>query len=222
MKVDLSKLDSSQRQVVTSDAPEIVVQAPAGSGKTSSLIAAIAQYRYDHAIDRICAITYTRAARAEMEKRLKDYGVEDVEVTTIHVWARNQLKDFSIKYGFKISILEEAQIKEILRDLVKEYVKHARVRTVNIDILYTYITGNKRMDITENYKRTLNALEERYLMYKSLNHLYDFTDYPQYLYDVLETYDETINTIDALFVDEFQDVDTVQFELFEKVNSNKK
>lgn len=222
MKVDLSRLDASQRQVVTCQDPYVVVQAPAGSGKTSSLIAAIAEYRYEHPEDRICAITYTRAARAEMEKRLKDYGVDDVEVTTIHVWARNQLKDFSIKYDFKISILEEAQIKEILRDLVKEYIKHARVRSVNIDILYSYITGNKRMDITENYKRTLNALEERYIMYKNMNHLYDFTDYPQYLYDVLVTYDEAVNTIDALFVDEFQDVDTVQFELFEKVNSNKK
>ncbi len=222
MIVDLSKLDASQRQVATCEAPNIVVQAPAGSGKTSTLIAAIAYYRKNHPKDRICAITYTRAARAEMEQRLKEIGVNDVEVTTIHVWSRNLLKDFSIKYDFKIQILEEAQIKDILSDLVKEYTRHSRVKSVNISILYTYITGNKHMDITDNYKRTLNALEERYLYYKQVNRLYDFTDYPQYLYDVLETYDEEINTIDALFVDEFQDVDTIQFELFEKVNSNKK
>lgn len=78
------------------------------------------------------------------------------------------------------------------------------------------------MDITDNYRRTLNALEERYIAYKRENGLYDFTDYPLYLYDVLETYNETITKIDALFVDEFQDVDTVQFDVFTKVDARKK
>jgi superfamily I DNA/RNA helicase len=61
------------------------VRAPAGSGKTTVLLTAIAAYRYEHLNDRICAITYTRAARAEMESRLKEMGIYDVEVTTIHV-----------------------------------------------------------------------------------------------------------------------------------------
>lgn len=38
----------------------------------------------------------------------------------------------------------------------------------------------------------------------------------------METYDETIKGIDALFVDEFQDVDTIQFQIFEKVVGTKK
>ena len=78
------------------------------------------------------------------------------------------------------------------------------------------------MDIKDNYKRTLVALENRYIRYKRDNLLYDFTDYPLYLYNVLNTYDEEINNIDALFVDEYQDVDEVQFELFQKVNAKKK
>jgi len=78
------------------------------------------------------------------------------------------------------------------------------------------------MDIKDNYKRTLVALENRYIKYKRDNLLYDFTDYPLYLYNVLNTYDEEINNIDALFVDEYQDVDEVQFDLFQKVNAKKK
>lgn len=38
----------------------------------------------------------------------------------------------------------------------------------------------------------------------------------------METYNETIKGIDALFVDEFQDVDNVQFRIFEKVVDTKK
>lgn len=52
---------------------------------THTLLAAVANYRYEHLNDRICAITFTRAARAEMEVRLREMGIYDVEVTTIHV-----------------------------------------------------------------------------------------------------------------------------------------
>lgn len=82
---DLDKLDPSQREAVESEDKNIVIKAPAGSGKTSSLLTAIADYRYKYLNDRICAITYTRAARAEMESRLQELGIFDVEVSTIHV-----------------------------------------------------------------------------------------------------------------------------------------
>lgn len=101
-------------------------------------------------------------------------------------------------------------------------VKHTRIRSVNIDILYSYITGTKKMDITPNFRRTLNALEERYIQYKKDNMLYDFTDYPRYLYDMLQAFDERITDIQGLFVDEFQDVDPVQLEIFNMVDADKK
>lgn len=219
---NIGKLDSSQSTAVFVEADNVVIKAPAGSGKTHTLLAAVANYRYEHLNDRICAITFTRAARAEMEVRLREMGIYDVEVTTIHVWARNLLEYFADKYDFKIQVMNEVQIKAVLQDIVREYLVRARVRSVNINILYTYITGNKTMDITDNYRRTLRALEERYILYKRNNNLYDFTDYPLYLWDIMELYDEAINTIDALFVDELQDVDPIQFKIFEKVNSNKK
>lgn len=84
-ELDLSSLDESQYAAVTSEEHNVLLRASAGSGKTKSLIAAIAAYRYENLNDRICAITYTRAARAEMEQRLQDMGIYDVEVTTIHV-----------------------------------------------------------------------------------------------------------------------------------------
>lgn len=83
--VDLDKLDDTQAAAVTSTDEKVVLRAPAGSGKTTTIINAVVQYRYENLNDRICAITYTRAARAEMEARLQEYGIYDVEVTTIHV-----------------------------------------------------------------------------------------------------------------------------------------
>ena len=218
----LAKLDEFQREAAESEADKVVIRAPAGSGKTSTLIAAVSAYRYNNLNDRICAITYTRAARAEMETRLRELGVTDVDVTTIHVWARERLNELSIKYDFKVRIMEEPQIKVILTELTNKYLLTSRVKSVNINILYSYITGSKKMDISDNYRRTLNAIEQRYINYKRDNNLYDFTDYPLYLYNVLMAYNETIKGIDALFVDEFQDVDETQLKIFDMVDSKKK
>lgn len=220
--VDLNKFDESQQEAIKSEDGEIVIRAFAGSGKTATLIASIINHRYNYLADRICAITYTRAAAAEMKNRLQEAGIYDVEVYTIHSWSLMLLRDFSIKYDFEIKVLREKEIKYILKEIVSEYVKKSRVKYVNIDILYTYVTGSKRMDIDDNYRRTLNALDNRYIKYKRDYGLYDFTDYPLYLHNVLEAYDETINTVDALFIDEFQDVDPIQSEIFKKVKASKK
>ena len=219
----LQSLDESQLKSVVSDEPNIVIRAPAGSGKTKTLIAAIIAYRYNNLNDKICAITYTRAACAEMEERLQQSGIYDVEVTTIHAWCRKRLLELSTIYDFPLNILQEGQIKIILTDIVKNYLlTHPSIRQINLDILYNYITNSKRMDITDNFRRTLNAIEERYINYKRSQVLYDFTDYPLYLLNVLKFHKTSIKDIDALFVDEFQDVDLVQEEVFELVDAKKK
>ena len=219
----LQSLDESQLKSVVSDEPNIVIRAPAGSGKTKTLIAAIIAYRYNNLNDKICAITYTRAACAEMEERLQQSGIYDVEVTTIHAWCRKRLLELSTIYDFPLNILQEGQIKIILTDIVKNYLlTHPSIRQINLDILYNYITNSKRMDITDNFRRTLNAIEERYINYKRSQVLYDFTDYPLYLLNVLKFHKASIKDIDALFVDEFQDVDLIQEEVFELVDAKKK
>ena len=119
--------------------------------------------------------------------------------------------------------MQENQIKFILQDLIDLHrVKRKPKTKVNLGVLYSFITGNKNMDITDSYRRVLMTLEDMYKQYKRDNMLYDFTDYPLYLYDVMTTYDEYIRNIDALFVDEFQDVDSTQFEIFKKVLAKKK
>ena len=189
---------------------------------TKCLLTAVADHRYNYLNDRICAITFTRAAGEEMRVKLQRMGIYDVEVTTIHSWARKLLYELGDKYGLKIQVMEENEIKDALRQVSKQYLLKSKVRSVNIDILYQYVTGSKRMEITDNYRRTLNALEARYIKYKRDNLLYDFTDYPLYLYDILVAYDDYIRDIDALFVDEFQDVDPIQLQTFERVICKKK
>ena len=81
----MEKLDNSQFEAVFSEDPYVVVEAPAGSGKTHTAIYAIAHYREEQPRDKICFITFTRAAKAEMETRLEELNVPNIEVSTIHV-----------------------------------------------------------------------------------------------------------------------------------------
>lgn len=190
---------------------------------TSTLITAIANYRYEHLNDRICAITYTQAATQEMQERLSQLGIRDIQVKTIHGWAHSALKSLAIKYGFDITILQSADIRAILEKIVTDYrLRRNNKIQVNIEILKTFIDGGKNMDITDSYRSVLKALERRYIGYKRDNNLYDHNDYPLYLLDVLKCFDEYIYDVDALFVDELQDVDENQFEVFKRVKSRKK
>lgn len=227
-KPDLDKLDNDQRKAVESIVNEseknVVIQANPGSGKTFTLTMAIGNYRYEYINDSICAITFTRAAKADMEDKLHQMGIYDVEVATIHSWAKTRLDKFAKQYDFQLAIIQEPEIKRILKEIiVPEYLlTHRAIRNINIDILYNFISGAKNMDVSDKYKKTLIAIEDRYIKYKKEHNLYDFGDYPTYLLNVMQLYNEYIYDIDALFVDEFQDVDTDQFEVFTRVDTKKK
>lgn len=213
----LDNLNLEQLAAVTTNEPNLIILAPAGSGKTWTLINAVIEYRRTHLGESIDIITYTRAATAELKQRLAEASVYDVNVSTIHVWAREQLKDLDNLYHFHMHIIEEPTIMDILKMLI-----NAHRTKIKAEILYSYVSGNKKMDVSDGYRRTLEALNERYIEYKRSNSLYDFTDYPLYLLDKLKQYNEYIYNTDAFFVDELQDVDEDQYQIFNRVQAKKK
>lgn len=209
--------NDEQLRIINSEEPNLLIRANAGTGKTSTSIGAIVKYRQDHPRDRIDAITFTRAATNELRLRLSQEGVNDVNISTIHVWSRNFLQLYSELYHFELRLLYEPSIKDILTQIIAGYKKKVAVQPV-----YDFILNDKRINIPEYIKATYEALERRYIRYKREHNLYDFTDYPLYLYNVLEEYDEYIYDVDALFVDELQDIDFEQSHVFERVKSSKK
>lgn len=219
-------LDDRQRQCIECPDTDILIKAPAGSGKTTTLIAAIAQYKYENLNSHVCAITFTNAAADEINTRLQRVGIYDVETSTIHVWAKRQLERLSRKHNFSIQshLLSDADSKQVLDRLLHEYFatnrtrmsESTKARCMNVTFCHMWVCGNKKMNIYNIQKKVWNNIEQQYIQYKKDNKLYDFTDYPLYLYDKIAEYNEVIDDVDGLFVDEFQDVDPTQFALFKE------
>lgn len=216
------KYNNKQIEAIRSLNPNVAIIAPAGSGKTSTLVGAIVQHRKMNPDDKITAITFTRKAAGELKERIP--FAENISVATIHSWSYQELVDLSDRMktdpdkAFRIRLLDEEKMREILLDISKK----RNYYYIKINELYFYIIGNYNIDITEPVRAMYEAILLQYTQYKRDNGLYDFTDLPLYLLDKLNDTEQTIDGIDALFVDEFQDVDPIQIKVLDKVTSAKK
>lgn len=222
---NLQMLDESQQAAVYAPEDKVAISAPAGSGKTATLAVAIANYRYENVNDRIYAVTFTNAAVQELQARLAEMGVKDVDISTIHSWCYRRILTLAQKYEFTPIILYEDDVKQILSYICKDYERTHKYKNINISIVYNYVMGNLKQSAIaydERYRMMLGRLNDRYILYKNQNHLYDLTDFPRYLRDLLDQYHETINDVDALFVDEFQDSDPCQIEIFNRIINYRK
>lgn len=208
--------NTTQLQAIYSNEPKIVVRAPAGSGKTASLCGAIQEYIALHPTHSVTAITFTRKAAEELSIRVNN---SRVKTGTIHSWSLHQLYALGRKYNFAVELLEEEEMRRIMQNIAKK----RRLNFININQLYHYIVGNiKTIDIEESLVKRYEQIKADYINYKETMGLYDFTDLPQYLLNMLNEYEEEIYDIDAFFVDECQDIDEIQFQIFDKVMARKK
>ena len=211
----MNKYNTLQQEAIDCTDGKVVVIAPPGSGKTFSLVGAISKYVTENPFDRVVAITFTKKAASELHFKLSDFP--GVETATIHSWSLKELNRLGAKYKFKVSLLTDIQIQDILQFICKKLGYYS----INYYLLTAFIMGNYNIDISDGVKMRFQKILNSYIQYKRDNGLYDFTDLPLYLYDVLMEYGETIDHIDALFVDEFQDVDGTQAIIFKMVNAKK-
>lgn len=206
--------DSNQLKAIEAEEQKVLVMANAGSGKTSTIVGAIDKFMTENPGANLVAITFTKKAAAELS--LKTIMHPTVQASTIHSWSLKELNRLGRKHKFLVSLLQELKIKELLLSISKRFGYYS----LNQFLLYSYITGNYNIDVPDEVKGKFRKVGDAYIKFKRDNRLYDFMDLPLYLYDVLTEYDEEIE-LDALFVDEFQDVDDVQAQVFKRIKANK-
>jgi len=75
-------LNSKQLEAVDSDEDNVLIIAPAGSGKTTTLVAAIKKYKEENPFKNVVAITFTKKSAEDLRNKLGGYL--RVEASTIH------------------------------------------------------------------------------------------------------------------------------------------
>lgn len=214
--------NQEQKQAIESLDANIVIKAPPGSGKTFTMVEAIRHYYKNAKSRKVVAITFTVKAAEEIEVHFPLCNVipgEDfIHISTIHSWSYTQLQRLADKHHFKIRLLQEEAVLDILRPMLEA----RNIQSTALHSAFAFVVHNATNNISDVLKKKLQFVKEDYTEYKRARHLYDFTDLPLYLYTKLMDYNEVITGIDALFVDEFQDIDPVQLKVFDLVQVKKR
>jgi DNA helicase II / ATP-dependent DNA helicase PcrA len=224
----LDVLNEKQREAVTSDAPQLLVLAGAGSGKTKVLVHRVAWCLETGLANprSILAVTFTNKAAAEMRSRiagLTEFAVSSIWVGTFHSIAHRLLR----LHWREANLLEKFQIidsDDQLR-LVKRVIKDLGVndKEYSAKEVQWFINGCKDRgerprhvdDYGDGSVRTMIEIYEAYEVSCDRSGLVDFAEL------LLRANELWINAPSLLehykmrfrhiLVDEFQDTNAIQY-----------
>lgn len=186
-------LNDEQRKVVESIDPFIFLLAGAGSGKTRVIVERIKRL-IEEGIDpkQILAITFTRKASLEMKERLNHV---DVFVHTFHQLGYIILKDILNK---TFELVDEKAIESYTEEQLLSITRYKNS-----------LFKTKKPRVYDTYQKTL-------LDHKML-------DFDDLLIEFNKALIENPNLISFgyIFVDEFQDTNSLQYTLLKKIASKK-
>ncbi len=117
----LRGLTPEQREAVTSPARRLIVRASAGSGKTHVLTMRIERRIREGEVDesQVLAMTFTRKAGDELRRRLARSGIRDVRAGTFHRAALSLVSQFRQDHGLR-PLVVEPQRRRLLSALVTQ------------------------------------------------------------------------------------------------------
>ena len=226
----LEGLNEAQRQAVTSEAAPLVILAGAGSGKTRVLTRRIAYRCVTEVADprHVVALTFTRKAAGELGNRLRTLGLRDhIVAGTFHAVAYAQLRRSWSDRRVQAPALLERKGQILGRLLgrgsgvkavdVAGEIEWAKARMVSpADYPREAAAARRRPPVAP---QAMAELYDRYEQEKRNKRLVDFDDLLRLCAHGIETDAEFASSqrwqFRHLFVDEFQDVNPLQFRLLE-------
>lgn len=230
----LDGLNERQKEAVLCTDQHLRIIAGAGSGKTRVVTTRIA-YLIDacHVYpNRILAITFTNKAAREMKNRVYQYLGEmshGIQISTIHSFCVRLLREdiYQLGYPRNFTILDTDDQKSILKEAYKKF--QIDVKSYSYGNVLSYISRQKTNHVTadmaminagnwegEKTKATVYAFYEARL--HDMMSL-DFDDLllmaHRILKENLEIREKWQSRFRYLHVDEFQDVDHLQYEIIQ-------
>lgn len=224
----LEALDDEQRTAVEAPERTLRILAGAGSGKTRVLTLRVAARAAAGQIDprRVLALTFTRRAAIELGDRLGALGIRDLPLAgTFHAVARAQLLDWWSERGRPIPAMVEDKTRFLTRTLLPGEVTQARAVAAEADWAAARLVSPDGYEdaVRRNGRRVpvppgrVAELLRSYREEKRRRGVVDFDDLLTGTLDVLRRDPEFARAqrwrFRHLVVDEFQDLNPLQFRL---------
>src|SRR3989454_4194803 len=215
-------LDPLPQQRLAIEAPlgPVLVVAGPGAGKTFCLIARI-NYLIDHrglAPGRICAVTFTNRAAEEIAVRLTHMlgdRAEAITRGTIHALCLALLREHAEAAGLRkgFGVADEQYQKVILGRLHVPLAQRGSL----LNRFSRHRAQKQDYELTKDDAR----LYREYTAWLAHRNMLDFDDLVTKAEELLRTRGDIANRIaarwDSLLVDEFQDVNAVQYDLLKRL-----
>jgi uncharacterized protein (TIGR00375 family) len=214
-----STLDEAQRRAVKADTGPVIVVAGPGSGKTRTLTQRIAYLIRQRGVpsEQMLAVTFTKRAAAEMHSRLREFlsavQVGNLRIGTFHRLALDLMRLYEA--GPPKTVLDVLEARHLLDVALHETGLKLRPQAVQQAISLAKAAGLRPADLVGQDK-----LQTAYTAYQEQLQACQACDYDDILLDCLtwlDTNGETAAQVRQHFpyvlVDEFQDVNTVQYRL---------
>jgi DNA helicase-2/ATP-dependent DNA helicase PcrA len=228
--VRYSRLNEDQLRAVKEIYGPVLVIAGPGSGKTNVISYRIHNLVKNHKInpEEILLLTFTNKAAQEMTKRIKLlFNIDLPYAGTFHSIIIKLVKEYlqrkipieSTTFDFvnyKLNLVNEEDKLEILKTIIKLYKFDKKIKT-NILDLANYISAvkNKKVNLSGFYQELFNIyndiLRRQYMI--------DFDDLLMLGIEIFNNEkirNDLKNRFNFLMVDEFQDINYLQFEFLRR------
>jgi DNA helicase-2/ATP-dependent DNA helicase PcrA len=220
-------LNPEQRQAVLHGAGPLLILAGAGSGKTRTLTQRIAHLIRVSGVEpwRILAVTFTNKAAAEMKRRVQQLvGSDELWVSTFHAACVRILRREISALGYQSNFTicddqdQERLLKEVLTELnISERTLKARGAAQAIDSAKNRGLLPADFDRSDFYGEQVAKVYELYQARMKQANALDFGDLILLTVKLFETHPEILSRwqerFHYLLVDEFQDTNSIQYQL---------
>ncbi len=234
----LDELNVPQREAVLHKDGPLMIIAGAGSGKTKVLTTRITHLMSEHKVDafNILALTFTNKAAAEMKERIQkilgNSEARNLYIGTFHSVFARILRSEAEKLGYpqSFTIYDTDDAKSVVKAVIKEMELDDKQYKPNV--VYNRISSAKNglvgpADYANDYtlmqedaranRPMIAQIYDAYCKRCYKNGAMDFDDLLFKMYILLKNFPESLSKYQHKFkyimIDEYQDTNTVQYEI---------
>lgn len=218
-KAELLKgLNEQQKYAILIESRIVFVNAGPGTGKTTLLVKKMVHYVTNNSKkNNIVALSFTNTAARQLEDKFlqqaflylreKDYGLVN---GTIHSYCLRKLRTYYQSKGrsFEFIVIDDEGLYDLVPDIHRQMNDRYTIEEINIFL------NNGFRHWPDDLRDTIEDLKKRYKLI-TLNGI--LTQFYDHLSNDKEFSDWVLSSVDLLLIDEAQDLNKNNFEIFNKM-----